>query len=183
MSSNITCSSAGAATCQNNFQIAAGYYCEQSVCTQCAIGTYGTDGKTCSACPYGTWAPNLGQQNCSSIFSFSTPGLHATYIPFGVTKINIKLWGGGGGSDLSDGSDPSSPFSYISRAGGGGGFTSCNVTVPANSSIYVIVAGGGLANTGLATNVGGSSLIQYLDPSYYCHIYYLVDHLLKITFW
>ena len=127
------------------------------------IGTYGTDGKTCSACPYGTWSPNLGQSICSDIFSYSNSGLHKTYIPFGVTKINVKLWGGGGGSDRSDGSDRFSTTSYISRSGGGGGFTSCNITVSSNSSIYIIVAGGGSANTtGFTINSGGNISASFL---------------------
>ena len=59
------------------------------------------------------------------------------YIPYGVTKINVKLWGGGGGSDHS------LDLEYPSQAGGGGGYSSCTLDVPMNQEIYVIIAGGG----------------------------------------
>ena len=80
-----------------------------------------------------------GSSTCGSAFNFTAVGLQTLYIPIGVTKINVRLWGGGGvggrsGLDKSPGS-----------SGGGGGFSSCNISVQMDSIIYVIVAGGGLS--------------------------------------
>ena len=156
MSSSITCISSGAPTCVNSTShIAVGYYCKQNVCIKCPTGTFGNDGKVCQPCPYATWAPDLGQSSCGTTFSYSAAGLQQTYIPFGVTKINVKLWGGGGGGDLTE-EDPLQL--YFSRSGGGGGYTSCNITVPMSKPIYVIVAGGGGAGNG-TMNLGGRYLL------------------------
>ena len=150
---SITCSISS--PCMDSLsQIAAGYYCSQSVCYQCPVGTYGTTGETCISCPYATWAPNLGQSSCGTSFTFtSTSELQKAYIPYGVGTIGVQLWGGGGGGDHSN--DPS--FVYLSRSGGGGGYASCNISVASNTSVYVIVAGGGRANaTGIRENFGGT---------------------------
>lgn len=63
--------------------------------------------------------------------------------------IVVKLWGGGGGGDMS--LNPQ----YVSHSGGGGGFASCNVTVPMSSKVYVTIAGGGAAG-GQPINIGGN---------------------------
>jgi hypothetical protein len=74
-------------------------------------------------------------------------------MPYGVTAINVKLWGGGGQG--SDGGDASTVFSIEGeggrRVGGecgggrgrGGSFTSCNVSVTMDQNVYVIVGRGG----------------------------------------
>lgn len=144
------CSSVGTSTCLNALRnVAPGYYCQRSVCYECPIGKYGTDGKKCRSCPATTWTSSTGQSKCSDTLKFSAPGLITSYIPTGVAKINVKLWGGGGGGDIS-GSDK-----WFAQSGGSGGFASCNITVTAAKNIYVIVAGGGGSGVYLSTNLGG----------------------------
>ena len=120
---------------------AAGYFCEQSICHKCPLGTYGTDGKGCNPCPYATWTDVTGAKSCKTSFLFSKPGKQKMFIPYGVSKINVKLWGGGGsGSDKAAISDKNIHFSV---SGGGGGFSSCNISVTPNEYVYIIVASGG----------------------------------------
>ena len=162
------CFTSGANTCldSNSLSVTPGYYCKSDVCYQCPIGTYGTNGKTCNPCPFGTWQPNVGSTSCSSSFTYSSAGLVKSYIPYGVTKIIVKVWGGGGGSD-----NTLSP-SFVSHAGGGGGYSTCNITVPMSNPVYVIVAGGGGANA-LTTNVGGEYVIPIgCQIVHYCQIAY-----------
>lgn len=135
-----TCESAGASTCffASTQTIAYGFQCIQDTCSQCPPAYYSNDGKTCQKCDFG-FSSVLGSKRCGHSFHFVSAGLQTLYIPVGVTKINVRLWGGGGvggrsGLDESPGS-----------SGGGGGFSSCNVTVQMDSSIYVLVAGGGKA--------------------------------------
>ena len=75
-----------------------GYHCVNSRCVRCPVGSYGPDGKNCYPCPFATWA-KAGQATCSSTFIYSVAKLHTAYIPFGVDKVKIQLWGGGGGGD------------------------------------------------------------------------------------
>ena len=74
-------------------------------------------------------------------------------VPAGVSSINVKLWGAGGGSgDASD-------FRY----GGGGGFVKGDIAVTPSESLTVIVgqAGSGAtsgSNTGISSGGGRSAL-------------------------
>ena len=138
------CQSGGTGICYDQATVSIpqpGYGCQSSVCVKCSVGTYGPDGKKCYACPFGTWSPNTGEGSCSKSFSYTTPGLQKVHIPFGVNKISVKLWGGGGASDKS------SDSTYVSHSGGGGGFSLCNLTVTMSSNVYVLVAGGGSAGS------------------------------------
>ena len=125
-----------------------GYYCKQDTCIKCPVGTFGANGKTCSQCTFATWAPSTGSSKCLSSFSYLVPGIQKSYVPFGVTKIVVKLWGAGGGSDSSLDSN------YVAYSGGGGGFSSCNITVPHSKNVYLIIGGGGGAKS-LTNNLGG----------------------------
>lgn len=126
--------------CQTNQGvIIPGYYCQANKCYQCPSGFYGTTGIACNKCPQG-FSSTIGAGKCSLKLSLDIPGLQKTYIPSNVTKINVKLWGAGGGGDTG-GYAPWPPGS-----GGGGAYASCNITVKPNSYIYVVVAGGGKTN-------------------------------------
>jgi hypothetical protein len=134
-------------------RVVTGYYCSNSVCAMCPSGTYGTDGKTCRACgPYQSSAE--GSDRCSESISQVVPGLRRFWIPPGISKIHVRLWGGGGAGDQCGGS----PDSFNPAGGGGGGFSSCNISVTPNSSIYVLVAGGAF----------GTTKINYVDPGGEC---------------
>ena len=136
------CSSLGDSICRYSVSntIATGYSCMSSVCHECPPGYYGTDGISCHKCRFGTWSVGRATA-CDSKFTYTKPGLVKVFIPFGVTKINVRLWGGGGAGDACSGA----PY-YLPSAGGGGGFSTCNVTIPMNTSVYVIVAGGAISN-------------------------------------
>jgi hypothetical protein len=82
------------------------------------------------------------------------PGLHRFFIPLGIKKIAVRLWGGGGAGDQCGGS----PDNFNPAGGGGGGFSSCNISVTPNSSIYVLVAGGAFGTTNIDyVDLGGES--------------------------
>lgn len=158
------CLSNAAATCIDLINVSAvvkGYYCSNDLCIKCPIGTFGIDGKSCYPCPFATWQPEVGQSECASFFKYESAGTVKSYIPYGVTQIVVKLWGGGGGSDSS------TDLTFVSHSGGSGGFSSCNVAVPHSNPVYIIVAGGGDANS-LVSNAGGMFAIQhcYLYPPY-----------------
>jgi Glycine rich protein len=117
---------------------------------KCGMGSYG-DGIICTQCPFATWTLQIGATDiskCVRSFTYREPGQIKSYIPFGVTQIVVKIWGGGGGSDNS------SDLNFASHSGGGGGFSSCNLTVAHSRNVYVIVGGGGGAYS-LSTNAGG----------------------------
>jgi hypothetical protein len=144
------CSSVGISTCLYASRVVApGFYCERSVCYKCPIGKYGNDGKKCRTCPATTWTSSTGQSKCSDTLIFSTPGLIKSYIPMGVSKINVKLWGGGGAGDVSGSKQ------WLAQSGGSGGFASCNITVVMPTNIYVVVAGGGTSGSFYDMNPGG----------------------------
>ena len=144
------CLSSGASQCLDKTSLlpVPGYFCKADVCYPCTIGSYGLDGKSCLPCPFATWSPNTASTSCGTSFTYSTPGLVKSYIPYGVNKIIVQVWGGGGGSD-----NTLSPV-YVAHSGGGGGYSSCNLTVPMSNPVYVVVAGGGSAGA-LTTNAGG----------------------------
>ena len=132
-------------------QAVAGYKCVDSVCYKCPTGYFGTDGKTCRSCGlYQSSAEGSGE--CSDVISQVVPGLHSLFIPPGIKKINVRLWGGGGAGDqcgaiAADGFTPS--------GGGGGGFSKCDMSVTPNSTIFMLVAGGA---------IGTIQITDYVDP-------------------
>lgn len=138
-SSTISCSSARSLPCVNTLMqiLAPGYYCQTDQCYQCPEGYFGTDGKTCCKCDFAKWS-QAGSSSCYSQIKYTKPALVKTFIPYGVTKINVRLWGGGGGGDSSRDSW------WLANSGGGGAFATCNVTVRSESDIYLTVAGGGV---------------------------------------
>ena len=158
------CSSSGAAICLwNHLQTAAiGYFCQQSICHKCPAGTYGADGKSCNPCPYATWADLSGTKSCQTSFLFSKPGKQKLFIPYGVSEINVKLWGGGGGGGISNKIAVSSQNIHSSESGGGGGFSSCNISVTPYEYVYIIVAGGGSPSSSKYIDKLGGIYILYL---------------------
>lgn len=133
---------------KKGYTVNTGYHCVNNLCVECPVGSYGPDGINCYRCPFATWSA-AGQTTCRSRFIYSAAGLHSAYIPFGVGKINIKLWGAGGGGDES-----MDHRTFVAHAGGGGGYTSCNVSVPMSQKVYVMVGGGGGGNS-TKNNLGG----------------------------
>lgn len=131
------------------FEQGIGFHCVNDKCVKCPIGSFGPDGEFCKPCPFATWSPNTGQATCDSTFSFSTEGQHNVYIPFGVSKILVSLWGAGGGGDKSVDTK-----TFVAHSGGGGGYASCTVSVDMSKNAYVIVAGGGSASSS-TINIGG----------------------------
>lgn len=118
------------------------------------------DGITCRQCPFATSSPP-GAKKCSAVVRLAKPGLFLTYIPHGISKINVRLWGGGGGGDanyqLANISFANMKSPIDPAAGGGGGFSSCNISVQQNSYIYVLVGGGGKAIFKQDVKTGGPS--------------------------
>lgn len=148
----------GVGTCYNTSTstAAAGYYCPNSgvqECTKCQSGYYGSNGRTCEKCVLGTTSVSgsTDRQSCKLLLNFLNNGSEIVYVPSGVEKIHVKMWGGGGGGDTCK------TTSYYPSSGGGGGYSSCNITVRQNSYIYVIVGGGGETNDNVyAANKGGN---------------------------
>ena len=136
MLSNITCSSSRASTCYNNIFLtaASGYYCKDSNCYQCPPGTFGTDGKFCNPCPFGSWTPLSGQPNCQLSFTYSIPIVQKVYIPYGVTKISVNLL------DIDGvGSDNTLHTSDFSRQKDNKESSSCNMTVPMSQEVCITI--------------------------------------------
>jgi hypothetical protein len=135
---------------------AAGYYCPKSgikECTKCLSGYYGSNGRTCEKCVLGTTSVSgsTDPQSCKLLLNFFNNGSEIVYVPFGIEKVHVKMWGGGGGGDTCK------SLTYYPASGGGGGYASCNITVKQNSNLYVIVGGGGETNDNvLSQNLGGS---------------------------
>ena len=155
------CLSNSANTCMDAATVSVpvpGYYCSNDQCLKCPIGTFGTDGKVCVPCPFAQWQPELGKTSCASSFTYENPGMIKSYIPYGVDKIIVRVWGGGGGSDNT------LDLNYVTHSGGSGGYSACNMTVTNSQPVYVIVAGGGGANA-LTNNPGGLCLVSLLPFS------------------
>ena len=133
---------------------ARGHYCQDAICFQCPSGYYGPDAQVCLQCPFAQ-STVTGSAQCSTVLKHANSGLLKTYIPWGITKINVQLWGGGGGGDSGLGRNTGYPPS----SGGGGGFSSCNITVRSNSYMNVIVGGGAVQNHENRTRrTGGASV-------------------------
>lgn len=148
----------GVGTCKNTLTAVAeaGYYCPNSgikECTKCPSGYYGNNGKTCENCIAGTTSisGSTDRLSCKLLLNFLNNGSETVYVPFGIEKVHVKMWGGGGGGDTCKAA------SYYPSSGGGGGYSSCNITVKQNSNLFVIVGGGGETNDNvLSANLGGS---------------------------
>ena len=135
-----------------------GHFLIGSTSYPCPVGTYGVDGKTCHPCPFATWSPSTGQTHCGRSFTYSYSASSASqllYIPYGVTAINVKLWGGGGQG--SGGGDISKTSSIRGGGGRGGSYSSCNVSVTMDQNVYVIVGRGGRS---LETDGDGASNVE-----------------------
>ena len=151
MLSNITCSSSRASTCYNNIFLtaASGYYCKDSNCYQCPPGTFGTDGKFCNPCPFGTWTPLSGQLNCQLSLTFSIPTAQKVYIPYGVTKISVNL------RDIDGiGSDNALHTSDFSRQKENIESSSCNMSVPMGQEVYITIGSEGNYMNSIGTAKG-----------------------------
>lgn len=134
-----------------------GYHCVDSVCVECPVGSYGTDGQDCLLCPFGYWTIGTGNKECQNSFTYAVAGAHDLHIPFGVKKVFVQLWGAGGGGDYSV-----DTVNLIPHSGGSGGYTSCYFNIEMSSTIQVIVGGGGSAG-GPSLNPGGKLLDVILD--------------------
>ena len=126
-----------------------GYHCVDSLCVECPVGSYGTDGQDCLPCATGSWTLGTGNSECKTIFTYATAGEYDLHIPWGVNKIYVQLWGAGGGGDYSVDS-----VNLIPHSGGSGGYLSCYVNIEMSSNIQVIVGGGGNAGAP-KLNLGG----------------------------
>lgn len=79
-------------------------------------------------------------------FSFTYTGANQTFtVPSGITSINIKAWGAGGGGGRL--------YTFGTVPGAGGGYSSGNLSVTSGQILTVIVGRGGLAST-TSFNVG-----------------------------
>lgn len=87
--------------------------------------------------------------------AFSEPGLHSFEPPAGCTRMDVKLWGAGGGGHP----DPNR-FAW----GGGAGFTSASITVPPAHSLYIAVGEGGLYHNDYHITGGGPTTL--ILPTY-----------------
>jgi hypothetical protein len=137
-----------------------GYYCQTGECYRCPSGYFGSNGLSCTKCPYGT-ASFPGSFRCGTAFNFSSPGFRKLHIPEGINKINVRMWGGGGGGGQSG-----NKILHPASSGGGAGFVSCNISVSMDSNIFILTAGG--ANKkfeNFAPNFRGILLTCYLRYS------------------
>ena len=84
-------------------------------------------------------------------------------VPSGISRLKIRLWGGGGGSGSSGATGAGAP-----GGGGGGGYSEGIFSVTAGSAITVTVGAGGIAPSapGGAGGTGGtSSFGSYLSAT------------------
>lgn len=82
--------------------------------------------------------------------TFSTAGTSTWFLPSGVSKIEVKLWGAGGAGGGGGDSSPAAP----GGGGGGGGFITGSIT-PTTTSLIIVVGNNGVGGTGNETNGGG----------------------------
>ena len=91
-----------------------------------------------------TCTPQAGFTACTQ---FSYSGGDQTFnVPAGITSLNIKAWGAGGGGSVSN---------AYGNGSAGGGYATGNLVVTAGNSLLVVVGGGGSAAA--ASAVGGNS--------------------------
>ena len=78
--------------------------------------------------------PQAGFTACTQ---FSYSGVDQTFtVPAGITTLNFKAWGAGGGGSISN---------TYGNGSAGGGYATGNLAVTAGSSLTVVVGGGGSA--------------------------------------
>lgn len=89
--------------------------------------------------------------NPKTIYKYT--GKDQTYtVPSGVTSINVKMWGAGGGGGVAGG------WSY-GFAGGGGGYTTADLSVTPGQQLTVMVGNGGTFGwyPNMQSNYGGGA--------------------------
>jgi len=118
--------------------------------------------------PAGNLSQGLGIAYPSSPTTFSYTGADQTYtVPAGVTRIRVKVWGGGG-------------MHYFGSGAFGGGFSYGELAVSPGDTIKVMVGsagrqstsvlgaqygGGGAGGTGTSTKVTGAGLSGVFDTT------------------
>jgi hypothetical protein len=95
----------------------------------------------------------------TQVFDYDDWNEQAFVVPEGVTSLNVKLWGaGGGGGNYS-----------LTNQGGSGGYASGTLTVTPGQELLIIVGGGGgrglLGLVGGAGGFGGGGYGTYDDAS------------------
>ena len=91
-----------------------------------------------------TCTPQVGFTACTQ---YSYSGGDQTFtVPAGITSLNIKAWGAGGGGSVSN---------AYGNGAAGGGYATGNLAVAAGNSLLVVVGGGGSAAA--ASAAGGNS--------------------------
>ena len=84
------------------------------------------------------------QASFTACTQFSYSGGDQTFtVPAGITSLNIKAWGAGGGGSVSN---------AYGNGSAGGGYASGNLVVAAGNSLLVVVGGGGSAAAASATS-------------------------------
>lgn len=90
--------------------------------------------------------PDSGYNTC---VRFTASGGEQTFtVPAGVTRVDVKLWGAGGGGAST------ASATFVSGLGGGGAFASGGLAVTPGETLTVVVGAPGMAN-GLAGTYGG----------------------------
>lgn len=156
----LTWDGASALACSNELTVTGG-----NVTTTGSV-TIGDSTATCSAtnagaikfdatakvflgCDGTNWT-SLSAQQGTNLVSYTTPGTYSWPVPSGVTKIEVEVWGGGGGASGG-----------IGGAAGGGGYAEGSYTVTPGTTYSVVVGAGGGAVMysvgGPAGGDGGSS--------------------------
>ena len=126
-------------------------------CTPCSAGTYSASAgaSVCTPCPSGKISP-AGATSASQCVYGATPvytvftkaftytgAVEQWVVPTGVTSIDVKMWGAGGGGYV---------YGYGGvggQSGGSGGYTTGTIPVQSGQILAVAVGGGG---TGLLVN-------------------------------
>lgn len=97
-------------------------------------------------------APNYyyGPGPIKSAYSYT--GSDQTFVvPAGVTSLNVKLWGAGGGSSIQTSGSGNADY------GGGGGFVSGTLAVTPGETLTFVVGQAGAANAGTRYGGGGAA--------------------------
>ena len=133
-----------------------------TTCTTCPAGSYSPNGTACSTCPANTYSAagasactpcaqgkiSLAGSSTCVYYSGSTPlnsiltqaftysgAVQQWVVPAGVTSVDVKMWGAGGGGASHNAAGP--------QNGGSGGYSYGTIPVSAGSYMYVVVGGGG----------------------------------------
>lgn len=81
---------------------------------------------------------------CTTVYS--VPGTYDFTVPAGVTSLEIKCWGAGGGSETA-----------LGGSGGGGGYAEGTIAVSGGETYRVVVGGGGQLGDAFTGGAGGAS--------------------------